>query len=302
MSTTRPTQDPMKVFHDTTYCDTSVAWETTRKADAVAVRLCEGAIDGVQLVSPTPLSDAELRETLDGVYLEALRTGTPRHLAESNSIGWDDRLLRAVNASNGGVRDAALIALTEGSNAGSLSSGLHHARRSGGSGYCTINGLVVAARAALQHGAQRVLVLDLDAHCGGGTASSLCELKGCEQLDISVSSFDSYRDMDGSKLVLTDATTYLDDVERELSGIQSPSGLDLVLYNAGTDPHEGAGGVRGITSETIAQREELVFAWARALNTPVAWVLAGGYTLGVSMQELVELHLSTVRAAAGSTA
>lgn len=302
MSTTLTTQGPMKVFHDATYCDTSVAWETTRKADAVAARLGEGAIEGVQLVSPTPLSDAELRETLDDEYLAALRTGAPRRLAESNSIGWDDRLLRAVNASNGGVRDAALTALTEGRNAGSLSSGLHHARRNSGSGYCTINGLVVTARAALQHGAQRVLVLDLDAHCGGGTASSLGELKGCEQLDISVSSFDSYRDMEGSKLVLTDAATYLDVIERELSDIQSPSGIDLVLYNAGTDPHEGAGGVSGVSNETIAQREELVFGWARALNIPVAWVLAGGYTLGVTMKELVELHLHAVRAATGSTA
>jgi acetoin utilization deacetylase AcuC-like enzyme len=142
-------------------------------------------------------------------------------------------------------------------------------------------------------------VLDLDAHCGGGTASSLSELEGCEQLDVSVSSFDSYHSSENSKLVFADAATYLEVVERELSGIKNPEGVDLVLYNAGMDPHEGAGGVRGITTTTIERREELVFDWARSLGTPVAWVLAGGYTIGVSMAELVELHLITARAASG---
>ena len=56
----------MKVFHNAAYCDTSVAWETTRKADAVAARLSETAVVGVELVSPTSLTDVELQGVLDG--------------------------------------------------------------------------------------------------------------------------------------------------------------------------------------------------------------------------------------------
>ena len=290
----------MKVFYSASFCDTSVAWETTRKADAVADSITKSSIDGVEITPPVPLNDAELEGVLSVPYLSALRSGVPRRLAESNSIGWDERLLQAVCASNGGVRDAALAALQDGQNAGSLSSGLHHARRASGGGYCTVNGLVVAARAAVGYGAQRVIVLDLDAHCGGGTASSLHEVPGCEQLDISVSSFDQYGDTANTKLVFADAAGYLEVVERELSLLQNPESFDLVLYNAGMDPHEGAGGLRGITSETMRRREEMVFSWARSHAVPVAWVLAGGYTLGVSMAELVELHLLTARAAAGS--
>ena len=73
-----------------------------------------------------------------------------------------------VCASNGGAVAAARAARAGGV-AGSLSSGLHHAGRDRGAGFCTFNGLVLAARAALSEGAARVLVLDLDAHCGGGT-------------------------------------------------------------------------------------------------------------------------------------
>lgn len=73
-----------------------------------------------------------------------------------------------VLATNGGVVAAAISALEHGT-AGSLSSGLHHARRETGEGFCTFNGLAIAAREALSAGARSVLILDLDAHFGGGT-------------------------------------------------------------------------------------------------------------------------------------
>jgi acetoin utilization deacetylase AcuC-like enzyme len=289
----------VKVFYDRAYCDTSVAWETTRKADVVAASLKDGAVDGVQLVSPHPATLHELRETISDEYLDALQTGMPWHLAQSNSIGWDEKLLDAVCASNGGVRDAALDALVNRRNAGSLSSGLHHARAGRGSGYCTVNGLVVAARAVIAAGAQRALILDLDAHCGGGTASSLADLPACEQLDVSVNSFDSYSEVDRAKLVLADGRDYLSVVERELSAVTDPGSIDVLLYNAGMDPHERAGGVPGVATSTLQRREEMVFQWAAAHGIPVAWVLAGGYTVGVTMAELVELHLFTAHTAAG---
>jgi acetoin utilization deacetylase AcuC-like enzyme len=287
----------VKVFYDTTYCATDVAWETTRKADVVAQALQSGAVTGIELVSPAAMTLDELQETISLEYLKALQTGVPQRLAQSNSIGWDERLLAAVSASNGGVRDAALTALRTGENSGSLSSGLHHARATSGSGYCTVNGLIVAARAAHNAGAARIMILDLDAHCGGGTASSISDIPGCEQLDISVNFFDSYTPQTNTKLVTADGRDYLAVVERELNAVQAPSGIDLVLYNAGMDPHENAGGVRGITTSVIHERERMVFEWAASQGVPVAWVLAGGYTVGMQMKELAELHLLTARVA-----
>ncbi|MDP2769724.1 MAG: amidohydrolase family protein, partial [Giesbergeria sp.] len=52
-----------------------------------------------------------------------------------------------VCASNGGAVAAALAAIAEGV-AGSLSSGLHHAARGRGAGFCTFNGLALGVRAA----------------------------------------------------------------------------------------------------------------------------------------------------------
>lgn len=291
----------MKVFYSASYCATTIAWDTTRKARFIAESLGEQPIDGVELLEPETATDAELSSVLDPSYLDALRTGVPLALAASNTLGWDESLWDAVSASSGGVRDAVLSALNTRQHAGSLSSGLHHARPSGGDGFCTVNGLALGASAALQHGARRVLVLDLDAHAGGGTAAYIGSglLRGVEQVDVSVSAYDSYWGIDGATLLMSSGETYLDDVERALLGIPDPKSVDVVLFNAGMDPHGRAGGVRGVTNSVLAARERLVFDWAASHDLPVAWVLAGGYSTGISMDELVDLHRLTIEAASG---
>ena len=70
--------------------------------------------------------------------------------------------------------------------AGALASGLHHARRSHGAGFCTFNGLALATIAAIDAGARRVLVLDLDAHCGGGTDELVGRNPKVRILDVAV--------------------------------------------------------------------------------------------------------------------
>lgn len=215
-----------------------------------------------------------------------------------------------VLASNGGVVAAALDALRNGL-AGSLSSGLHHARRRGGAGFCTFNGLVIAAHEAISAGAGSVLILDLDAHCGGGTASLIAEAPLIWQMDVAVDSFDFYgnsvvQESDGrARLRLVhNSDDYLAEIGKGLSEIerQGPS-FDLCLYNAGMDPFEGCsiGGLTGITLDILAARERLVFDWLGRQGTAVAFVMAGGY-LGSSLdaEGLVDLHPLTLSGAAES--
>lgn len=290
----------MHVYFDSSYNDTSVGGNTLTKADHVAQSLRDDPINGVTLVSPRPATVDDLCRVHDPEYVQALQDGDPIDLAESNSLGWDGRLFPAVCASTGGVVQAALRALAERTIAGSLSSGLHHARRERGAGFCTVNGLALAAVVARGHGARRVLILDLDAHCGGGTADIIDGSEGIEQVDISVNSFDSYGPTSNSHLQIVTGRDYLGAVERELERVVDPVGIDLVLYNAGMDPHAQAGGVSGIDRSVLEEREAMVFEWARTHGVPVAWVLAGGYTLGLAMDELVDLHRLTVASAIAS--
>ena len=232
-------------------------------------------------------------------YVDAVRTGHPRHLAESSGFPWDPEVWRAVRASNGGARAAALHALQSGEHAGSLSSGLHHARRQSGAGFCTFNGLGLAARAVIDAGAERILILDLDAHVGDGTLDIVREWREVVHVDISIcawgapaadparASFDS----------IVRADDYLPAIERRLSACR---GFDLCLYNAGMDLHEHSdiGGLEGISTAILAERERLVFEWAEQERVPVAFVLAGGYAGSeLSREALVDLHRLTVSAA-----
>ena len=257
--------------------------------------------DLVTLVAPTPLTEAEVKVVHAPAYVDAVRTGRPSELATSQGFAWDAGLWTMVLASNGGAVEAARTALREGA-AGSLSSGLHHARYDRGKGFCTFNGLALAARAALGAGAGRVLIVDLDAHCGGGTHSLIEGDDRIWQLDAAVNAFDSYTPAPRNTLDLVRRPgDYLPTIAARLGELPSRAPrFDLCLYNAGMDPHEGCpvGGMAGITTGIIAERERLVFDWCRARGLAVAFVLAGGYT-GPSLDQhgLVELHRLTVAAA-----
>ncbi len=291
----------MPVYFSPAYNATVTTFDTVHKASSIAKNIVDTPVPGVKLVEPRPASHDELASVHDTAYIDAVRTGSPAELAASSDLDWDPGMFAAVCASSGGARDAALHALNTGGIAGSLSSGLHHARRAHGAGNCTFNGLVIAAKAALGAGAKRVLIIDLDAHCGGGTSSMIAGVAGIEQIDVAVDNYDHYQSDTQSRLVVTNGVSYLDVIAAELDGVNDPGCIDLVLYNAGMDPHErcDTGGVAGIDTEVLRRREELVFAWAGRLGLPVAWVLAGGYIgPNLDMSELVALHRLTVETAA----
>lgn len=238
-------------------------------------------------------------------YVRAIEMGEPRELAESQQFVWDLGIWPMVLASNGGVVAAAIQAMKTGI-AGSLSSGLHHAQHAAGAGYCTFNGLVIAAREALAAGARSVLILDLDAHCGGGTASLIAYEPRIRQVDVSVDRYDSYTSTDRARLELvTAAADYLPTVRQALHQAVSVGGrFDLCIYNAGMDTVEGrsTGGLSGVTPKLLAERERSVFDWGRSNGIPIAFVLAGGYTgPALTQTSLVQLHRLTLEKASGGT-
>jgi acetoin utilization deacetylase AcuC-like enzyme len=269
------------VYYSSAYVAAEYAFDTTRKSAWIAGSLGDQPIPGVRLVEPVPLGQAELQMVHSAEYVTVVRLGQPHALAGSSGISWDPEVWSAVCASNGGAVAAAVMAFQTRRHTGSLSSGLHHATARSGGGFCTFNGLALAARSAHDAGAQSVLILDLDAHCGGGTYSMVKSWPFVVQLDIACSSFDTYAPDQSGRSTLDEiqhVDAYLSTLEARLAALDRP--FDLVLYNAGVDPHQACdtGGLRGVTFSVLAERERLVFEWARIHETPVAFVLAGGYT------------------------
>ncbi|OYW40430.1 MAG: hypothetical protein B7Z35_01185 [Hydrogenophilales bacterium 12-61-10] len=292
----------LSIFYSPSYVGTDYEFDTTRKAKWLADSLIESPIQSITLKEPTPVSHAQLALVHDAKYIRAIQTGTPRNLAESQGFSWDPEVWQMAVATNGGVVAAAASALEHGA-AGSLSSGLHHARREVGEGFCTFNGLAIAARVALSAGARSVLILDLDAHFGGGTQSLIADDPHIWHVDVSVSNFDQYPPSERAwSCIVRDGADYLPTIERRLKELeQYAPRFDLCLYNAGMDPYEHCpmGGLSGITQEILGERERMVFDWCRSQRLPVAFVLAGGY-IGRRLDErsLVDLHRLTILNAA----
>ena len=171
------------------------------------------------------------------LYVGALRSGEPRPLAESQGFAWDPCLRQSVCASTGGMIAAVRAARIDGVS-GSLSTGLHHARRSRGKGYCSVSGLAIAADIALAEGASSVIIIDVDAHCGGGTAELVRDHPRIWHLDVAVDTYDHYDPWPrGMLTVVGSADRYIESVTTGLSWLEraAPSPT-LCIYNAGMIP------------------------------------------------------------------
>jgi acetoin utilization deacetylase AcuC-like enzyme len=306
----------LAVHYSPAYVAAAHDFDTTRKAAWVADMVRD--LPGVHIVAPAPHWDdaaveAAIRRVHDGAYVDALATGEPRHLAESQGFTWDPGLWTAVRASTAGILSAVDVVLGAARDAGdagdpsdagprlsgSLSSGMHHAKFATGDGFCTVNGLVVAAAHAIEHHDVDVTVLDVDAHAGGGT-DQLLRLHGLARvrhLDLTTKPFDSYLGGDPRPGDITiedvaldgDDDAYLDAVDVLLDAL--PSGpRHLVLHNAGMDPSPG------ISFEALAERERRVAAALVTRELAGVFVLAGGYTWSASRDEVARAHASTVQA------
>jgi acetoin utilization deacetylase AcuC-like enzyme len=248
----------------------------------------------VRLADPAAHRDealVHLAEVHDARYLEAIRTGEPFELAESQGFGWDPGIYTmAVEHAAGQVAAVNEVLTTGARIAGSLSSGQHHARRDEGVGYCTFNGLAASTREAFRLGAERVLVLDFDAHGGGGTRS-VTDPERVIQVDVTVSPFDLWEPTNtGDHFELADADDYLAAINRALNHASSIGDVDLVIYNAGMDPINAEVG-----AAELAERERRVAEWAAAAEVPLAYLLAGGYLWGgFDWDDIVALHRLTI--------
>ena len=292
---------PYNVYWNQNYVASEYEFDTTRKSAELAAVIDAGATPAT-LVDPVSFTD-QAADLIKAVhtreYVSAVNSGRPEALAESQGFAWDPMIpTMAIAHSSGLVAAVTEVLGGSGSSPGasanrvaaSLSSGLHHARADRGNGFCTFNGLVVAAHAALGLGAQRVLVLDLDAHCGGGTRS-MTDPTSVIQIDVSTIPFDRWEPSGFDSLVMANANDYLERVTEALALADQAGPFDLVLYNAGMDPSDS-----GVTATQLHQREQMVAEWADRHDHRLVYALAGGYTNHLTMDELVELHKLTVDA------
>lgn len=182
----------------------------------------------------------------------------------------------------GGTHAAALHALAHGF-AANVAGGSHHAMPDGGAGYCVLNDLAVTAAALLCEGrVARILILDLDVHQGDGTAMCLAGIPGAFPFSIHAERNFPARKVQGWRDVAlpdgTDDARYLETLAAELPGLFAEARPELVLVQAGVDPHaDDRLGRLALSDDGLVARDALVRQACLAAGVPFAATLGGGY-------------------------
>jgi acetoin utilization deacetylase AcuC-like enzyme len=254
---------------------------------------------GVDLVAPTPATDAQILRAHDAAYLDKLQTGRLTR-REIRRIGfpWSPELVKRARCSAGATIAACRAALRDGL-AANLAGGTHHAFHDHGQGYCLLNDTIIAVRAMQDEGRmRRALVIDCDVHQGNGTAALAAGDPTIFTLSIhNENNFPRHKERSDLDVGLPDGTAdaaYLEALEAGVREALTRAEADLVIYLAGADPYAGDRlGRLALSKVGLAARDRRVLELCRGAGLPVATTMAGGYARRT--MDTVSIHLQTVR-------
>ncbi len=235
-------------------------------------------------------------------YIDSYLTGSIAARAMRRiGLPWDVRLVKRTCTALAGTLLTAELALEHGL-ACSTAGGTHHAYADFGSGYCIFNDLAVAGRALRRRGAvRRVLIIDLDVHQGDGTASILQDDPAIFTFSMHCGANFPFRkqasDLDVELPVGMEDDAYLQTLARYVPDLLAQVRPDLVLYDAGVDPHkDDLLGKLALSDAGLYRRDHYVLATCLAAGVPVACVIGGGYSH--DLDALAVRHSLVHRAAA----
>ncbi len=233
----------------------------------------------IEIVEPDPVSIEQIKfahqpHYVDGVFSLFIKNGFKNY---------DQSVADSLPYTSGAMLSAAREALKNQRVAVAPCSGFHHATWNAADGFCTFNGLMITALALKHEGLiSKLGIVDFDMHIGNGTHHIINYLS----LDW-VEHFSAGYHFERPE----HADAFLNSIPWIIDMMKD---CDLVLYQAGADPHidDPLGGF--LTTQQLFQRDQLVFSHLSALNIPVAWNLAGGYQ--DDFNKVLEIHENTMHA------
>ncbi len=251
---------------------------------------------------PDPIPRVWLDAIHDPNYVdEVLACAVP--IEKERRIGFPvtERVSRRAVLSPGGTWLAARLALLHGY-AANGAGGSHHALYDTGAGYCVFNDLAVAAhRLVEERTVARILIVDLDVHQGDGTAALTAGRDDIVTFSIhGEKNFPTRKARSTLDIALPDGTgdeAYMTALADHLPRLLDDVRPDLVLYQAGVDPHaDDKLGRLALSDAGLDARDRYVMRVARARGVPVASVLGGGY--GQDRMAVARRHAASMLALA----
>ena len=233
---------------------------------------------------PEPMPRAWIEAVHDPRYVEEVTTlAVPP--AKERRIGFavTAHVRRRSLLSVGGTWAAARLARAHGY-AANAAGGSHHALYDTGAGYCVFNDLAIAAHRLVAEGeAARILILDLDVHQGDGTAALTAGDDAIFTMSLHAErNFPARKQASTLDVPLADGLDdagYLAALAAVLPDVLDRFAPDLVLYQAGVDPHRADRlGRLALTDHGLEARDRYVMREARSRGVALASTLGGGYS------------------------
>lgn len=243
----------------------------------------QGLLQDSNCYEPAPLSLKTLMQAHEPGYVQRFIRGQLTQ-QEQKDIGlpWSEWLVERTLRAVAGTLLTAELALEHGL-ACHLAGGTHHAFPDRGAGFCIFNDLAVTAKALLQSGkAKKVLIIDCDVHQGDGTIAFF--ESDPSVVPVSFHCDDNYPMMKQSGGINipvpkgTNDAEYLALLQSHIPGLITQHQPDFVLYDAGADVHrdDRLGHVQ-LTDEGILARDRYVIDQVMTATVPIACVIGGGY-------------------------
>lgn len=236
-----------------------------------------------------PYTDDDFEIAHDPSYVSEFFAGKGR--CSSNSLSWSPQFAESVRYTNASLYSAIKNAVTNPSEVSfSPTSGFHHARPSGGSGFCTFSGQVIASLKIYRELGLKGAYLDLDGHFGNSIEDSryYCkDLNSAVPLDFNINPVGTNED-------------YLADLGRWLSRLKHAileGKIDYVVWCHGADSHEHDQLGHQCSTEYWVGCSTLFWRWVKEMDQelgrplPVACALFGGYR-DDDYQSVLSLHTS----------
>lgn len=279
----QPAPRSLKVFYsEDMVSDSGVLVSPSDRKPKLVSEALLGTRWPIELVAPEPSAVSDVCRVHDPAFVDDVLL-----LRRPNGFGsLSESVARSLLYTCGACYGSSLVALREGISA-SLTSGFHHAGPGMVRGFCTFNGLMVTAAQLLAEArVERVAIIDCDYHYGNGT-QAIIDAQAMSDRVLHVSFGESFRRPE-------QANDYLSTVA-ELHARFESFRPELILYQAGADPHidDPLGGL--LTTEQMRCRDRTLLSIARQLAIPLTWNLAGGYQVESdgSIPRVVQLHLNT---------
>jgi acetoin utilization deacetylase AcuC-like enzyme len=236
-----------------------------------------------RVYQPAPMARAWIEAVHDPHYVEQVLTAAvPREKERRIGFPVSADIASRVQYTSGGTWLAAQLALEHGYAANSAG-GSHHAMADTGAGYCVFNDLAITANRLVAEGdARKILIVDLDVHQGDGTALLLAGRQDIFTLSIhGERNFPTRKARSSRDIGLADAVgdeAYLTILDTTLDEILDGFQPDMLLYQAGVDPHaDDRLGRLSLSDSGLERRDRMVICRARDRGVPVASALGGGY-------------------------